>query len=105
MDLELELVSFINNIHFQFYCIGWTCCNVVSQQWLDKKRSELNPYLLLELVLVKRYNILLFSTLIKNIFKRNFSRLKPTKGFQLFRFYHCQYLTGFVVLILGVERP
>ena len=31
---------------------GWTCCNVVSHQWLDKKRSQLNPYLLLEMVSV-----------------------------------------------------
>ena len=35
---------------------GWTCCNVVSQQWLDKKRSQLNPYLLLELVLISIFN-------------------------------------------------
>ena len=35
---------------------GWTCCNVVSQQWLDKKRSQLNPYLLLGLVFISIFN-------------------------------------------------
>ena len=52
MVLELELVRITISIYIQFYPLGWTCCNVVSHQWLDEKRSQLNPYLLLESVSV-----------------------------------------------------
>ena len=42
---------------------GWTCCNVVSQQWLDKKRAELNPYLLLGAPIVSISSLPLFNWL------------------------------------------
>ena len=43
--------------------LGWTCCNVVSQQWLDKKRAELNPYLLLGAPIVSILSLPLFNWL------------------------------------------
>ena len=43
--------------------LGWTCCNVVSQQWLDKKRAELNPYLLLGAPIVSISSLPLFNWL------------------------------------------
>ena len=42
---------------------GWTCCNVVSQQWLDKKRAELNPYLLLGAPIISISSLPLFNWL------------------------------------------
>jgi len=42
---------------------GWTCCNVVSQQWLDQKRAELNPYLLLGAPIVSISSLPLFNWL------------------------------------------
>lgn len=74
MVLELEQVMsstlldcchphHVTNITVASKHSGWTCCNVVSQQWLDKKRAELNPYLLLGAPIISISSLPLFNWL------------------------------------------
>ena len=63
MVLGLEQVSWSALSSCKIHFTGWTCCNVVSQQWLDKKRAELNPYLLLGAPIVCISSLPLFNWL------------------------------------------
>ena len=63
MVLGLEQVSWSTLSSCKTHFTGWTCCNVVSQQWLDKKRAELNPYLLLGAPIVCISSLPLFNWL------------------------------------------